>query len=53
MTDHAMPREPGWYHFTPAGWARVTEAEARELEDAGQRLDLVFVEVVHEDVPLW
>jgi hypothetical protein len=51
--DRAVPRENGWWHFTGGQWVPVTEAEARELEDGGQGLDLVYVEVVDEEVPLW
>jgi hypothetical protein len=44
---------PGWYRFTPAGWEYLTDAEAQELIDDGHAIDLVHVETVAEDVPLF
>ncbi len=51
--DRAALWEPGWYRFTPAGWEHVTDAEAAGLIGEGRGMDLVRVETVHEEVPLW
>jgi hypothetical protein len=53
MTDRTVPRQAGWWHFTPAGWVPVTGEQARALEDAGQGLDLVYVETVGVEEKLW
>ncbi len=57
MTGDGPPRpvirEPGWYRFTPAGWERITDAEAVEFIEEGDVMDLVRVDIDHEEVPLW
>ena len=54
MPDATPPtaRPPGWYRLTKDGWQPLTDEQAQAAIDAGE-LDLVKIETVTEDVPLW
>jgi hypothetical protein len=43
-------RKPGWYRWTTAGWEYAAPPGP---QPDGDPLDLVLVEDVAEDVPLW
>jgi hypothetical protein len=45
--------ESGWYRLTPAGWQRVTDADAEQEAATTGGWDLVHLKVEGEEVTLW